>query len=83
MATWYGMRLGQPDEPAGRGDQAALDLRDAEARVARGDDQVAGQRDLEPAGQRVALDRGDQRLARRALRDAGEAAVARPTAARR
>ena len=44
------------------------------------DDQVAGQRDLEAAGDREALDRGDQRLARGALGDAGEAAVADPGA---
>ena len=52
----------------------------AEPGPARGDDQVAGQRDLEPAGDREALDRGDERLARRALDDAREAAVADPRA---
>ena len=35
----------------------------AERRVARGDAQVAPHRQLEPAGHRVALDRGDHRLA--------------------
>ena len=42
---------------------------------ARRDDQVAGERDLEAAGDGEALDRGDDRLARRALDDAGEAAA--------
>ena len=43
-----------------------------------GDDQIAGERDLHAAGDREALDRGDQRLERCALGDAGEAAVAEP-----
>ena len=55
---------GQPQQAARGGHQAALDLREAELRVVRRDDQVAGQRDLAAAGQRVALDRGDERLGR-------------------
>jgi len=39
------------------------------------DDQIARQRDLEAAGDGEALDRGDQRLLRGALGDAGEATV--------
>ena len=56
----------QPRQP----DRAAVDQRHAEAaaehaegRRPRGDAQVAPQRELEPAGDRVALDRGDHRLA--------------------
>ena len=55
----------QPREP----DRAAVDERyapppaeHAEHRVARGDAQVAPQRELEPARDRVALDRGDHGL---------------------
>src|SRR5207248_1500732 len=47
-----------------------------EARLSRRDDQVARQRDLEAARQGEAFDRGDERLARRPLGDAGKAAVA-------
>src|SRR5206468_7269325 len=42
--------------------------------------QVTRERDLEAARHGEALDRGDQRLARGALDDAGEAAVADPGA---
>ena len=66
----------QAQQRAGGGHQPALDLGDAEAGVAGGDDEVARQRDLEAAGQRPALDGRDQRLARGPLGDAGEAAVA-------
>ena len=48
-----------------------------------GDDQVAGQHDLEPARDGVPLDGRDERLVRRLLDDAGEAAHRRSTAARR
>ena len=48
--------------------------------LAGGDDQVTGEGDLQPARDREALDGGDQRLARPALDDAGEAAVADPRA---
>ena len=68
---------GQPQQAAGRGHQRALDLGQAEAGAAGRDDEVAGQRDLETAGDGEALDRGDQRLGRRAFRDAREAAAAR------
>src|SRR6202034_4541851 len=52
----------EAEEPATGGDQAPLHLGDAEARILRGDDEVAGTDDLGAAGQRGALDRGDQRL---------------------
>ena len=61
--------------PAGR-DKRALGLGDAHLGALGGDDQIAGQRDLHPAGDGKALDRRDQRLARGALGDAGEATVA-------
>src|SRR5436190_629548 len=66
----------EPQERAARGHERPLHLRDAELRRAAGHDQVAGERHLEPAGHGEPLDRRDQRLARRALRDAGEPAVA-------
>ena len=60
-------------DQAGQADRAAVDERHAPApaehaehRVARGDPQVAPDRELEPAGDRVALDRGDHRLRRAA-----------------
>jgi len=45
-------------------------------RAFAGDDHIAGQRDLQAAGDGEALDRRDQRLARRALHDAREPAAA-------
>src|SRR4051794_37665121 len=66
--------LWQPDQaPAGR-DEAALDLGQPELRVLGGHDHVAGKGDLEAAGDRVSLDRRDQRLRRGLLHDAGEPA---------
>ena len=71
-----GRRLG-PDQPrqplraAGAGDQAELDLRQAELRRRHGDAVMADQRDLEAAAERRAVDGGDDRLRRvldRALR---------------
>ena len=57
-------------DQAGEADRAAVHQRDAPApavdaehRVLGGDAQVAPDRQLEPAGDRVALDRGDHRLA--------------------
>ena len=62
-------RARQADQ-ARQADRAAVDQRHAEAaaehaehRVLLGDAQVAPQRELEPAGDRVARDRGDHRLA--------------------
>ena len=50
---------------AGAGEQPDLDFRQAEPglRVVRGDAVVAGQRQLEAAAEREAVDRGDPRLA--------------------
>ena len=68
---------------------AAVDQRDAPAPLgeaelrARGRDaQVAPQRQLEPAGQAPAGDRGDRRLARRQAREPERALLRRPGAAR-
>src|SRR6202165_3778708 len=52
-----------PLRSAGARDDAEVDLRLAETGVVPRDDQVAHQRHLAPAAQRVAVDRGDQRLA--------------------
>ena len=75
IARWYGIRRGRRISAPPAATSAALDLGDAEAGVARGDDQVADERDLEAAGDGEALDRRDQRLRGGALRDPGEAAV--------
>src|SRR3954447_26869490 len=53
----------QAHERAAGRDQRALDLGDPELGLAGGDDEVESQRDLEPAGDREALDRRDERLA--------------------
>ena len=63
----------QPDQTPRACDQTALDLRDAELGIVRRDDQVTGQCHLAAARQRPAFHGGDQRLARRGLRDPGEA----------
>ena len=69
---------GQAQQRAAGGDERALGLGDPHLGALGGDDQVAGERDLHAAGDGEALDRRDQRLARGALGDAGEAAVAEP-----
>ena len=51
----------QPLRAACAGDQAELDLRLPELRVLGRDPDVAGHRELEPAAQAVAVDRGDHR----------------------
>ena len=66
-------RVGDPEHPhraghaAAAGQQPELDLREAEhdLRVVDGDPVVRGQRDLEPAAQRRAVDAGHDRLAER------------------
>ena len=73
-AFWYGMRLWQPQQSAAGGDQAALDLGDAEFRGPRRHDQVGGEHHLGAARQRVALDGGDQRFPRRPFGEADAAA---------
>jgi len=60
----------QAQQRAARGHQAALDFGNAELRRARCHYQVSGEHDLGSAGQRVALDRRDQRLARGPLGEA-------------
>ena len=53
----------QPLRAAAAGDQAELDLGLPELGVLRRDPDVAGHRQLEPAAQAVAVDRGDDRCA--------------------
>ena len=72
-----GNALRQPDQSARGGGQAPPDLGRAEPGRLAGHDQVTGQGQLEPAGQRVALDRRDQRLGRRPLDEAAEAGPSR------
>jgi hypothetical protein len=52
----------QPLRATGAGQQAELDLRQAQLRVARSHAEVAAQRQLQPAAQSVAGDRGHHRL---------------------
>jgi hypothetical protein len=75
--------FGQPQQAAGRRDEAALDLGQAELGVARGDDQVGGEREFAAAGQRPAFDGGYQRFRRRALGEAAEPPGQAAKAARR
>ena len=64
----------QPVHAAAAGDQPDARLRQREQRVLRGDDDVAGERGLEPAAHRPAVHRGDDRLVEiEAMGDAGEA----------
>ncbi len=67
--------LGQQHRPARPGQQPALDLGHAEPGRRAGHHQVAGQQELEAAGQGPAFGRADQRLARRGLGDAAQAAA--------
>ena len=64
----------QPEQPSGCCDQGALDLREAEPRRGRGDDQVAGQDQLHAAGHRWAVDGGDEGLGALTLHQPCEAA---------
>ncbi len=50
------------EERAGGGDDAAPGLGEREPGCRRGDDQIAGERDLEATTERDSLDRGDKRL---------------------
>jgi hypothetical protein len=52
----------QAHKSAGGSGEPALGFRDAELRLGVGDEQIAGDRELHPARQRIAIDRGDQRL---------------------
>ena len=53
---------GEPLGAAGAGEEAELDLGDAEARVVGRHPEVAREGELEPAAERGAVDRGDRRL---------------------
>src|ERR1700728_1325580 len=66
---------GQPEQPACRRRQASPDLGQPELRRHARHDQVAAQGELEAAGERVPLDRGDHGLGRRPLGDPAEAAA--------
>ena len=54
---------GQPEQGAAGGEEPDSGLRDAELDALRRDQEVARERQLEPAGEGEALDRGDQRFA--------------------
>ena len=54
-------QAGQPLGAAAAGEDPEQDLREADPRGVAGDAQVARERDLEPAAERVATDRGDHR----------------------
>ena len=58
-------RAGQPLRPAAAGRKAEQPLRQTEARARRAEDDVAAERQLEAAAERVAADRGDGRLRQR------------------
>ena len=66
--------VGQFHQAAGRRDEAALDLGNAELRTTMGDHHVARDHQFEPACQRIAFDSGDDRLGRALLRQPTEAA---------
>ena len=72
----------QPLRPAGARRDGQAHLGQAELRALRGDPDVAAQRQLEPAAERVALDRGDRRHRQRRQpgRDAGLQLVPRASA---
>ena len=65
----------QPEQPAGRRDDAPGHLGEPELRVRRRDDEVAGQDQLGAAGQREAGHRGDHRLGARVAHPPGEPAL--------
>ncbi len=65
----------QPVQPARRGDQPAQHLGQAKGGLPHGHDEVAGQHELGAAGQRLAVDGGDPRLAALAVYEAREAAA--------
>ena len=67
-------RAGQAVDAAGQGGEADAHLGQGEQGVLGGDDEVAGEGDLEPTAHRHAVDGGDQRLVEVvAGRDAAEA----------
>ena len=74
-ATASGTPLREPDRAARGREQPALHLGEPEHRVLGRDDEVARERDLEPAGEGGAVDRGDDRLGDLTFDEAGEAAA--------
>ena len=76
MATLSGNVPRQPVHAAGRRHQPDARLGQAERGVLGGDDDVARERDLEPAAEREAVHRGDDRLPEiEARREAAEASL--------
>ena len=68
-------RAWQAEQPAGTGDQVALDLGESERRSGGGDDEVGGEHDLASAGGRQAVDGNDHRLLAIAVDEPGESAA--------
>ena len=74
MAIGARYRPRQPAQAAAECQIGAFDLGQAEARGIARDDQVAGERDLEPAAERRAFHRRDPRLGARQIDEAGKSA---------
>ena len=72
-AIAFGSARGNRVEATRTGDEAALDLRQAEGDVLDRHDQVAGERNLGAACQRKAVDRGDPGFCARLVHETGEA----------
>jgi hypothetical protein len=75
IARAGGMHPRQPEQPARRRDDPAGHLRQAELRVGAGDDEVAGEHQLGPAGQGEAPHGRDHRLGPRVAHEPAEAAA--------
>ena len=75
IAAAWPIGPGQAEQPAGAGDEVALDLGQPERRAGRGDDEVGGEDDLAAAGGGQAVDGDDDRLAPLAVDEPGEAAA--------
>ena len=69
-------RWAEADRPAGGGEEPTLRLGEPERGAGGGHDEVAGEHELEPAGEGRALHRGDDRLR---VVAPGDAAEARPS----
>jgi hypothetical protein len=70
----------QPDQSAGGGEQSTPHLRQPEPRLIGGDHQVARERELGAATERVPVDRGHHRLVHPVPREPREAPVVVPSA---
>jgi hypothetical protein len=68
---------GEPVQAAGAGDEVPLHFGEAERGAGGGDDHVSGEDDLAPAGRGQAVDGCDHGLLPVAVRETGEAALAR------